>query len=164
MPTTIRRATPADATQAAEVFVASRATMTYLPKLHTDDETRAFIRETVGEKETWIAEREGRVVGFAVIDGGWLEHLYVHPSRFNSETGSKLFTQITGSHPQGFQLWVFQQNAGARRFYEAMGFVTARRWMSLELDRPASAGLGAEETRLNRKTSGMPASASRPNR
>ena len=126
MPTTIRRAAPADATQAAEVFVASRATMTYLPRLHTDDETRAFVRETVSDKETWVAERDGRVVGFAVIDGGWLEHLYVHPSRFNSETGSKLFAKVTSHHPQGFQLWVFQQNAGARRFYERQSCALVR--------------------------------------
>jgi len=44
------------------------------------------------------------------------------------------------------ELKMLEFNQGARRFYEAMGFVTARRWMSLELDRPASAGLGAEES------------------
>lgn len=44
------------------------------------------------------------------------------------------------------ELKMMEFNQGARRFYEAMGFVTARRWMSLELDRSASAGLGAEES------------------
>ena len=44
------------------------------------------------------------------------------------------------------ELKMLEFNQGARRFYEAMGFVTARRWMSLELDRPASASLGAEES------------------
>ena len=28
--------------------------------------------------------------------------------------------------PGGFQLWVFQQNANARRFYERRGFVLVR--------------------------------------
>jgi hypothetical protein len=45
----------------------------------------------------------------------------VHPSRFNSGTGHKLFEQVTKQHPQGFQLWAFQQNTGARRFYERHG-------------------------------------------
>ncbi len=121
MATSIRRSTPADALPAADVFLAARATMTYLPKLHSDDETRAFIAGVVAQKETWVAERDGKIVGFAVVDGGWLEHLYVHPSRFDSDTGSRLFAQITERHPQGFELWVFQQNAGARRFYERHG-------------------------------------------
>lgn len=121
MATTIRRATPKDAEQTADVFLAARATMTYLPKLHTEADTRAFIAGVVADKEVWVAERESRVVGFAAIDGGWLEHLYVHPSRFNSGTGDKLFRQAAKEHPQGFQFWVFQQNAGARRFYERHG-------------------------------------------
>src|SRR5258706_14472118 len=121
MATTIRRAAPTDAPEAAEVFLASRATMTYLPRLRSDEETRNFIRRVVTEKESWVAERDGKIVGFAVIDGGWLEHLYVHPSRFNSGTGGRLFAQVARAHPQGFQLWAFQQNVGARRFYERNG-------------------------------------------
>jgi GNAT superfamily N-acetyltransferase len=118
MPTSIRRANNVDTAAIADVFLASRATMTYLPRLHTDDETRKFIAGIVGDKETWVAERDGKVVGFVVVDGGWLEHLYVHPGRFNTGTGTKLFARVTAQHPQGFQFWTFQQNAGARRFYE----------------------------------------------
>lgn len=121
MATTIRRATAGDGNQAAEVFLAARATMTYLPRLHTDQETRDFIRGVVAGKETWVAERNGRVVGLAVIDHGFLEHLYVHPSRFGTATGAKLFERVTKEHPNGFRLWVFQQNTGARRFYERHG-------------------------------------------
>jgi GNAT superfamily N-acetyltransferase len=121
MTTSIRRSTPADTAPIADLFLASRATMTYLPQLHGEDDTRAFIAGVVAGKETWVAERNGAVVGFAVVDGGWLEHLYVHPSRFNTGTGAKLFEQATQKHPQGFQLWVFQKNAGARRFYERHG-------------------------------------------
>ncbi len=121
MPTSIRRATDADVNAVAEVFIAARATMTYLPRLRGDEDIRAQFAGVVRDKETWAAERDGKVVGFAVVDGGWLEHLYVHPSRFNSGTGDKLFAQATRQHPQGFQLWVFQKNAGARRFCERHG-------------------------------------------
>lgn len=126
MSTTIRRASPQDAAAVAQVFLASRATMSYLPRLHSDDDTRTFIAELVAEAETWVAERNGEIVGFAVIDGGWLEHLYVHPSRFGHHTGTRLFHQLTEQHPHGFQLWVFQQNAGARRFYERLGCALVR--------------------------------------
>jgi ribosomal protein S18 acetylase RimI-like enzyme len=124
--TTIRRATDADAEGAADVFIAARATMTYLPHSHSEAETRTFIGELVREEETWIAERDGKVVGVAVIDGGWLEHLYVHPSRFGAGTGTRLFQQLAAKHPKGFQLWVFQQNVAARRFYERLGCALVR--------------------------------------
>lgn len=126
MATTIRRATDADAAGAADVFIASRATMTYLPHRHSDAETRAFIGDLVSNTETWVAERNGEIVGLAVIDGGWLEHLYVHPSRFGAGTGTKLFRQLSAEHPNGFQLWVFQQNVAARRFYERLGCALVR--------------------------------------
>lgn len=121
MATSIRRATPQDGAAVGEIFLAARATMTYLPRLHTDEETRGHFAGLTAEKETWVAERNGAVVGFAIIDGGWLEHLYVHPSRFNTGTGDKLFKQVTAQHPQGFQFWAFQKNTGARRFYERHG-------------------------------------------
>src|ERR1700678_4530199 len=124
--TTIRRATNADAEGAADVFIAARATMAYLPALRSEAETRAFIGSLVKEEETWVAERNGEVVGLAIIDGGWLEHLYVHPSRFGTGTGTKLFQHVTAEHPNGFQLLVFQQTVAARRFYERLGCALVR--------------------------------------
>jgi GNAT superfamily N-acetyltransferase len=126
MTTIVRRATPADAEEAAAVFTASFASMTFVPKLHTADEDRAFVRNLIDTKETWVAEREGHITGLACIDGGWLEQLYVDPTRHNSGTGSKLFNRLTEQHPIGFQLWTFQANAGARRFYERHGCALVR--------------------------------------
>jgi GNAT superfamily N-acetyltransferase len=126
MPTTIRRATPADSPGTAEVFLAARKTMTYLPQLHADDETRAFIDRVIHDLETFVAERKGVVVGFATLKSDWLDHLYVHPSRFNTQTGTKLFNEVRFQRPDGFQFWVFQQNTGARRFYERHGCALAK--------------------------------------
>jgi hypothetical protein len=126
MPTTIRRATPSDSQGAAEVFLAARKTMTYLPRVHGDDETRDFITHVVRDLETFVAERNGQVVGFAALRTDWLDHLYVHPSRFNTQTGTKLFEEVRFQRPDGFQFWVFQQNAGARRFYERHGCALAK--------------------------------------
>lgn len=126
MTTEIRKAGEADANAIADVFLAARATMTYLPRVHTDEETRAFLSQIVGKHETFVAEREGRVVGFALLRDDWLDHLYVHPQRFNTHTGTKLFAEVKRARPQGFQFWVFQQNTGARRFYERNGCALAR--------------------------------------
>jgi GNAT superfamily N-acetyltransferase len=126
MPTLVRRALLADSDEIAEVFLASRATMTYLPRLHTDDDTRSFIAHVVRDLETFVAVRAERIVGFAALREDWLDHLYVLPERFNTQTGTKLFEEVRFQRPQGVQFWVFQQNAGARRFYERHGCALAR--------------------------------------
>lgn len=126
MTTIIRRATTTDSEETAEVFLASRATMTYLPRIHSDDDTRAFIAHVVRDLETFVAVRRDRVVGFAALNGDWLDHLYVHPSRFGTGTGKTLFKEVSFQRPEGLQFWVFQQNAGARRFYERHGCALVR--------------------------------------
>src|SRR5581483_9917704 len=103
MPTTIRRGTARDGAAVGEVFLAARATMTYLPRVHTDEETRSHFKRVAKEaQDLWVAERDGKVVGFAVVHDGMLDHLYVHPSRFKSGTGTKLFKEACAAHPEGF--------------------------------------------------------------
>jgi GNAT superfamily N-acetyltransferase len=126
MTTLVRRAVPADSAEIAEVFLASRATMTYLPRIHSDEETRTFIADVVYRLETFVAVRERRIVGFAALRNAWLDHLYVHPSRFSTSTGTKLLQEAKFQRPEGLQFWVFQQNAGARRFYERHGCALVR--------------------------------------
>ena len=75
------------------------------------------------EDEVHVAERGGIVVGFAAIEGGRLEHLYVRPDQQGTGVGSRLLDEAKRSRPDGLDLWTFQRNAAARRFYEARGFV-----------------------------------------
>ena len=97
----IRAATPEDADVIAEVFIASFDTLTFLPQLHTDAET---------------------FVGFvAMTQGNFLEHMYVHPDSQGRGVGSALLTRAKQRMPNGFRLWLFQQNTQARRFYERHG-------------------------------------------
>ena len=118
----IRRAELRDAHKLAEIFLASRAGMTYLPALHTDEETRSWIRDrVVGELETWVYEDEGRLVGYAALEGDLLDQLYVHPDDQGRGVGRDLLELVQGLRPGGFRLWVFQRNDGARRFYERHG-------------------------------------------
>ncbi|MDQ2984196.1 MAG: GNAT family N-acetyltransferase [Actinomycetota bacterium] len=116
-----RRATEDDADAIADVFLAARADMTYLPELHTEAETRTFIREIVLDRfETWISD-DG--LGFAALSLDMLEHLYGHPTAQGSGLGSELLDLAKERRPDGFRLWVFQKNEGARRFYERHGLL-----------------------------------------
>ena len=101
--------------------------LTFLPRLHTPDEDRAFVRDVVlVEQEVWVAEDAGRVVGFAALAGDVLAHLYVHPEAQRRGVGGALLDHVKERRPGGFSLWVFQANASARRFYETHGCRLAR--------------------------------------
>jgi GNAT superfamily N-acetyltransferase len=118
----IRLATSRDIDTIAEVFVESFARLTFLPKLHTDAETRRWIREEmVPRHDVWVAEEDGRVIGFAALADDLLGHLYVHPDAQNRGVGTALLGVVKAERPSGFRLWTFQRNEGARRFYERHG-------------------------------------------
>src|SRR5262245_51544362 len=117
----IRRGRVEDADEIAVLFRRSFGTLAFLPTLHTPDEDRGFFRKVTEEREVWVAEEDGRLVGFAALSERTLDHLYVEPGEFGRGVGSALFAQATRSRPDGFQLWVFQKNERARRFYEKRG-------------------------------------------
>jgi len=106
----------------ADVFIASFRGLTFLPQLHTDEETRDWIRAAMlPGHEVWVAEVDGRIVGFASLADGLLGHLYVHSDAQGRGVGTALLDVVKRQRPDGFEFWVFQRNDGARRFYERHG-------------------------------------------
>jgi GNAT superfamily N-acetyltransferase len=122
MEVALRPAGSADAAEIAEIFLEAHAdAMPYLPRLHTDDEVRGWIRDVVlpGD-EVVVAEVDGRLAGFAALDEDLLDHIYVHPELQGRGIGDALLARVKELRPGGFRLWVFQRNT-ARRFYERRG-------------------------------------------
>jgi GNAT superfamily N-acetyltransferase len=112
----IRRATEQDVDAIVAIFEPSFATLDFLPQLHTHDENVAFFGRCIAEGEAYVLGD-----GFAILVGDMLSHLYVHPRSFGTGVGHALFEHAKTVRPEGFELWVFQQNERARRFYEAHG-------------------------------------------
>jgi GNAT superfamily N-acetyltransferase len=111
----------------AALYFGCRNEMAYLPPMPEADIplVAARIREA---DEIWVAERDGRVVGFLAIEhseaNDWetLERLYVEPGEQGAGIGTTLLDKAKELRPGGLHLWVFQKNEGARRFYERHGF------------------------------------------
>ena len=119
----LRRSEREDAPAVADVFLPAFRSLTFLPIVHGDDETREWVANwLVPETELWVAEEDDRVVGFIAFTDDVLGWIYVHPDKQNRGVGSALLDLAKGLRPHGFELWVFQQNEGARRFYERHGF------------------------------------------
>ena len=117
----IRRATAEDAEAVSRVFVAARDGMTYLPRI--DEEHRPLLGGWFIERgPIFLAEEDGVVVGFSGVKDKELTHLYVDPAAQNRGVGTRLLEHAKTVSPDELVLWVFQRNAGARRFYERHGF------------------------------------------
>ena len=120
----IRRSEAADAPQVAEVFLASFGGRYDFPLAHTPDEVRGWVAEDLlPTTETWVAVAGDELVGFLSLREAFLEQLYLASSWTGRGVGSRLVELAKQRRPAGLELFTFQVNDGARRFYERHGFV-----------------------------------------
>jgi GNAT superfamily N-acetyltransferase len=91
--------------------------------LHTPQEDGAFWRDHVfpGCEIFGILVRD-RLRGQAAMSPGWIHQFHIDPDVHGQGLGSALLTMVMTLLPD-IQLWTFQANLGARRFYERHGFV-----------------------------------------
>jgi ribosomal protein S18 acetylase RimI-like enzyme len=114
---------PTETDAVADVYLSAISGMTYLPELYTEDETREFIRNVLlPNDEVWVAKDADELLGFVGFGDGTLRHLWVRTDYQNMGVGTALLNLAKERCPEGLQLKVFQQNSGARRFYERNGF------------------------------------------
>ncbi len=124
--------------------------------VHPLDDMRAWMRDVVlKDYDVWVAEATGgsaspadgapasssvgcdvagksigpAPVGLMVLrQPDWIEHLYIEPEYTGQGLGASFLEvarrELTGAH---IQLWTFQSNRGAGRFYERHGFIAVQR-------------------------------------
>ena len=124
---TLRRATTCDAKAVANVFSASFRLLTFLPILHTVEEDRRYIQNVIlNECEVTVAEDESGIVSFLARQGEEVRLLHTRPDRIGMGAGSQLIDAEKASGIGALELWCFEANERARRFYEARGFRAIR--------------------------------------
>jgi len=93
-----------------------------LAGLHTPEEDRWFFRNRVfADCELWGAFDDTGMTGMIAFRQDWIDQLYILPEAQGRGMGSSLL-QVAKERFDLLQLWTFQRNAKARRFYEARGF------------------------------------------
>ncbi len=91
--------------------------------MHSDDDVRRYFTTVVlPNREVWVVEMRQRIVALLVLENDWVDQLYVDPEWTGCGFGSQLIAVAKTRHPSGVNLWTFQSNVKARRFYERHGF------------------------------------------
>jgi putative acetyltransferase len=118
----VRRLSLDDVDQVALIHrTAFDARLPWLAGQHAPAEDRWFFRHRVfRDCAVWGAGQDG-LVGFIAFRDGWVDHLYVLPPWQGRGLGRALLDVAKTASPT-LQLWTFQRNASARRFYERQGF------------------------------------------
>jgi GNAT superfamily N-acetyltransferase len=119
----LRQLKLADMDAAARVLrIAFDRALPTLAGLHTPEEDRWFFRERVFTTcEVWGAFDGDAMTGMIAFREDWIDQLYVLPEAQGRGLGTALL-QVAQNAFDRLQLWTFQCNGRARRFYEAKGF------------------------------------------
>jgi GNAT superfamily N-acetyltransferase len=123
----LRRLQLVDMDMAAEVHRAAfDQALPWLKGLHTPEADRWFFQERVfRDCEIWGAFDGDDTTGIVAFRQAWIDQLYVRPESQGRGVGSALL-QLAQRTFDSLQLWTFQRNSRARRFYEARGFMLVR--------------------------------------
>lgn len=76
--------------------------------------------------DVWVALDGREIVGFCLRDGGSVGALYLAPQGRDRGIGAALLGQAKADQ-EALELWVFQANTAAIRFYDREGFHEIRR-------------------------------------
>jgi GNAT superfamily N-acetyltransferase len=125
----IRPAKPdEDADAVATILIESRrAFLPFAPSAHPERDVRNWVKNRLlptGRVVVW--EEGGTVVAVLATSEestcSWIDQLYVLPGWDGKGIGTKLLQHAHDALSQPIHLYAFQENVGARRFYERNGY------------------------------------------
>jgi putative acetyltransferase len=123
----LRKAELSDLRAVAGLFrLVRESCLPFLAQLHTREEDMEFFRKHVfAGFDLTVAELDGQIAGYSAVSPGWLEQLYALPQFHGKGVGAQLLARAMKGQ-SAFQLWVFEKNLNARRFYEKHDFQLVR--------------------------------------
>lgn len=122
----VRAARSTDAGTVGAILSEFIDTTDWMPRVHTRAEDLSFAGMMISRGWVSVAAEDGVVVGFAACDGADLNALYVAKGARGRGVGSALLETLKAER-ETLELWTFEANTGAHRFYERNGFVEVAR-------------------------------------
>jgi GNAT superfamily N-acetyltransferase len=117
----LRPARSTDAGALGEILWRFQADTDWMPKLNTGAQTIAYCGGMIDKGWVTVALLDDRIVGFLARDGQDILALYTRRDAFGNGAGSTLLDSAKQVSDR-LNLWAFQANKGARRFYRRQGF------------------------------------------
>ncbi|MGE6784798.1 N-acetyltransferase family protein [Ensifer adhaerens] len=101
----------------------------WMPRVHGHADVERYYEETVfAERRVIVAEEMNDVAGFlALSNDRFVTALYIDAPHRGVGIGSRLLDVARNLSPQELNLWTFENNRAAQRFYENQGFQVVRR-------------------------------------
>ena len=92
----------------------------WMPRLHSRAEDISFAAKLIAGHSVFVWEAD-RPLGFIALYQNSIDALYIRNDQHGQGYGSTLI-QYAQSMRDGLELWTFQENTPARRFYAKHGF------------------------------------------
>jgi GNAT superfamily N-acetyltransferase len=121
---TLRPARSTDAGKVGAILSEFIDTTSWMPRIHTRAEDIGFCATMIDRGWVTVAVSDG-VDGFLARDGEEVSCLYVSNAAQGNGVGKALLDHAK-QRADRLELWTFQANKGARRFYAREGFVELR--------------------------------------
>lgn len=120
----LRPARSTDAGKVGAILSEFIDTTSWMPRIHTRAEDIGFCATMIDRGWVTVAVSDG-VDGFLAQDGEEVSCLYVSNAAQGNGVGKALLDHAK-QRADRLELWTFQANDGARRFYAREGFVELR--------------------------------------
>ncbi|MFZ7090338.1 GNAT family N-acetyltransferase [Primorskyibacter sp. 2E233] len=122
----LRHARSTDAGKLGAMISEAVAAFDWKPLLHSGAEDIDHVGKMIDRGWVTVAAQGGAVVGFIAREESRIHALYVTAQAQGSGIGTALLNTAKEAVSR-LELWTFQANEGAQRFYEREGFVVDRR-------------------------------------
>lgn len=117
----LRAATPLDAGAMGAILIGFERNTEWMPKTHSEAEAISFCGVMIDRGWCTVAEKSGKLCGFMARDDWEVCALYLAPEAQGQGIGRQLL-ETAKSQCSKLELWTFQANQGAQRFYLREGF------------------------------------------
>lgn len=119
-----RTALAADAPALAAILRGWILQTPWMPKLHSPAEDAGFLAHLIAFHKVTLASISGQTAGFLAREGAEVSCLYLAPFARGQGLGTSMLERAQRDLDR-LELWCFQANTGARRFYARSGFTEA---------------------------------------